>query len=91
MIQFSTQNVGWISAAHPPKPLSTMRLLVDALSLIHPTKPPDYHKVPPVKHGLVNRPSDWPWSSFSNAVNKGWYEASWGAEVPVTITGMDYE
>ena len=46
MIQFSTQNVGWISAAHPPKPLSTIRLLVDALSLIHPTKLPDYHKDP---------------------------------------------
>lgn len=51
----------------------------------------DYIHYNPVKHGLVNQPSDWPWSSFRNAVNKGWYEASWGAEVPATITGMDYE
>ncbi|MDP3331319.1 MAG: transposase [Methylococcaceae bacterium] len=51
----------------------------------------DYIHYNPVKHGLVNQPSDWPWSSFRNAVNKGWYQASWGAEAPATITGMDYE
>lgn len=51
----------------------------------------DYIHYNPVKHGLVNQPSDWPWSSFRNAVNKGWYQASWGAEIPATITGMDYE
>ena len=51
----------------------------------------DYIHYNPVKHGLASRPGDWAWSSFGNAVSKGWYEESWGANEPTTITGMDCE
>ena len=51
----------------------------------------DYIHYNPVKHGLVNRPGEWRWSSFGNAVRKGWYEASWGADEPATIIGMNCE
>jgi putative transposase len=33
----------------------------------------------PVKHGLVERAADWPWSSFHRLVKMGYYEADWGA------------
>ena len=51
----------------------------------------DYIHYNPVKHGLVSRPSEWRWSSFSRAITEGWYEASWGANEPTTIVGMDCE
>ena len=51
----------------------------------------DYIHYNPVKHGLANRPGEWRWSSFDSAVNKGWYEDSWGVGEPATITGMDCE
>lgn len=51
----------------------------------------DYVHYNPVKHGLASLPGEWPWSSFINAVSKGWYEESWGAGEPATITGMDCE
>ena len=31
----------------------------------------DYIHYNPVKHGLANRPGEWRWSSFGNAVRKG--------------------
>jgi len=51
----------------------------------------DYIHYNPVKHGLVNRPGEWTWSSFGGAVAKGWYEESWGASEPATLIGMDCE
>ena len=51
----------------------------------------DYIHYNPVKHGLVNRPDEWRWSSFRSAVRKGWYEPSWGAGEPATIADMDCE
>ena len=51
----------------------------------------DYIHYNPVKHGLVSSPGDWPWSSFSRAVAKGWYEPSWGASEPKNLSGMDCE
>jgi putative transposase len=32
----------------------------------------------PVKHGLVKRVCDWPWSSFHRYVRMGFYEREWG-------------
>ena len=32
----------------------------------------DYIHYNPVKHGLVHRPLDWPWSSFARYVHMGW-------------------
>jgi putative transposase len=51
----------------------------------------DYIHYNPVKHGLVNRPTAWRWSSFAKAVAKGWYEESWGEGEPATVVGMDCE
>ena len=34
----------------------------------------DYIHFNPVKHGYVDSPADWQYSSFSQAVDKGWYE-----------------
>ena len=51
----------------------------------------DYIHYNPVKHGLANRPGEWAWSSFGNAVSKGWYEESWGASEPTIIAGMNCE
>jgi putative transposase len=38
----------------------------------------DYIHYNPVKHGLVGRVGDWPWSSFSRYVQSGRYEPDWG-------------
>lgn len=51
----------------------------------------DYVHYNPVKHGLVCRPSDWPYSSFHRAVEKGWYSEDWGSLAPSGIEDMDLE
>jgi putative transposase len=33
----------------------------------------------PVKHGLVNNPEDWQWSSYHRFLRQGYYEDGWGA------------
>lgn len=46
----------------------------------------DYVHVNPLKHGLVTRVKDWPYSSFHRAVKQGFYDKDWGGtglnEVP---------
>ena len=37
----------------------------------------DYIHVNPVKHGLADRPRDWPHSSFHRYIEMGWYEPDW--------------
>ena len=37
----------------------------------------DLH-VNPLKHGLVDRVRDWPWSSFHRNVSAGEYPVDWG-------------
>jgi putative transposase len=32
----------------------------------------------PVKHGLVSKPAEWEWSSFSRYVQEGKYDKGWG-------------
>ena len=45
----------------------------------------------PVKHGLVNRVVDYPWSSFHRFVRAGHYDKHWGsAEVP-EVPGAEWE
>jgi len=51
----------------------------------------DYIHYNPVRHGLVKRPADWPWSSFSKAVERGWYDRDWGLVEPAMTVGMDLE
>ncbi|UTW11943.1 REP-associated tyrosine transposase [Marinobacterium rhizophilum] len=38
----------------------------------------DYIHYNPVKHGLVARPGDWPYSSFHRFVRRGYYATDWG-------------
>lgn len=38
----------------------------------------DYVHINPVKHGLVDRVGDWPWSSFHRYVRLGEYPPEWG-------------
>jgi putative transposase len=40
----------------------------------------DYIHYNPVKHRLVRRPCDWPWSSFHRWVQAGHYQIDWAAE-----------
>ncbi|MBA1446445.1 MAG: transposase [Chromatiales bacterium] len=51
----------------------------------------DYIHYNPVKHGYVTHPSEWPYSSFGRAVEKGWYDPDWGYSIPVNIEKMDAE
>ena len=51
----------------------------------------DYIHYNPVRHGLVNRPRDWPHSSFHQAVLRGWRESDWGEAAPPDIQAMDFE
>jgi putative transposase len=40
----------------------------------------DYVHINPLKHGLVKRVVDWPWSSFHRYVALGEYTADWGSD-----------
>jgi len=51
----------------------------------------DYIHYNPVKHGYAMRPSDWQYSSFSRAVERGWYSQDWGSHEPGKIKGVDWE
>jgi putative transposase len=51
----------------------------------------DYIHYNPVKHGLVNSPMEWKYSSFRNLVEKGVYPANWGHSVGKELAGMDFE
>ena len=42
----------------------------------------DYIHWNPVKHGLVKRVRDWPWSTFHRFVEVGQYEMDWGNTDP---------
>ncbi|KJV05668.1 REP-associated tyrosine transposase [Methylocucumis oryzae] len=49
----------------------------------------DYIHFNPVKHGYVSRPQDWPYSSFNQAVHKGWYEP--GIELEDQFIQLNHE
>ena len=51
----------------------------------------DYIHYNPVKHGYVQRPGDWPHSSFRRAVEKGLYEKDWGTDVSQSLLDMRFE
>jgi len=51
----------------------------------------DYIHYNPVKHGLVHAPGDWLYSSFHQAVCKGWYAQNWGCSCPENIRNLDFE
>ncbi len=41
----------------------------------------DYIHINPVKHGLVERVNDWPWSTFHRHVREGRYPENWGGRI----------
>ena len=41
----------------------------------------DYIHYNPVKHGFVARATDWPWSTLRDWIERGTYDADWGADV----------
>ncbi|WP_300672755.1 transposase [Desulfoluna sp.] len=49
----------------------------------------DYIHYNPVKHGYVSKPEDWEYSSFQQAVRKGWYES--GVEIEDHSIVMAFE
>jgi len=49
----------------------------------------DYIHYNPVKHGLVERAKDWPYSSFHRYVQQGVYTTDWGEELNQN-NRMDY-
>ena len=51
----------------------------------------DYIHFNPVKHGYVSSPSDWPYSSFNKAVEKGIYDPDWGKCISEQVLEMDFE
>lgn len=46
----------------------------------------DYLLYNPVKHGYVQRVTDWPFSTFSRLVKKGIYAADWGEAVELGLS-----
>ena len=38
----------------------------------------DYIHYNPVKHGLVQWPEQWPWTTFHRYAKQGWYDTEWG-------------
>ncbi len=51
----------------------------------------DYLHYNPVKHGYVQNPIDWPYSSLATCQHNGWYESGWGSEVDENILKMELE
>ena len=49
----------------------------------------DYVHVNPLKHRLVNRVVDWPYSSFHRLVQAGVYPADWCGDTSVVVAGDD--
>lgn len=49
----------------------------------------DYIHYNPVKHGLVGRALDWPYSSFHRYVRAGCYEPDWGAAEAVRAMELE--
>ncbi len=48
----------------------------------------DYIHYNPVKHGLVSRVSDWPYSSFHRYVRQGWLPEDWAGVAETTSRGF---
>jgi putative transposase len=49
----------------------------------------DYIHYNPVKHGFVDRVSEWPWSSFHRFVKAGYYEEYWGESVACNVIELE--
>lgn len=45
----------------------------------------DYIHLNPVRHGYVERPEEWPWSSFHRHVRVAWLDPHWPGSSPVDL------
>ncbi len=50
----------------------------------------DYIHWNPVRHGLVQIPIDWPWSTFHRFVRAGIYPADWGGTTARNLPSADF-
>ena len=50
----------------------------------------DYVHVNPLKHGLVKRVRDWPYSTFHRDVETGIYALDWCGDVEFEVGGVDW-
>jgi putative transposase len=51
----------------------------------------DYIHYNPVKHRYVNKPEDFSYTSYTNYIEKGWYEIGWGHIEPNGLNDIDFE
>jgi len=51
----------------------------------------DYIHYNPVKHGLVQRPEDWSYSSYAIWQSRGTYPEQWGWRLPISIRDHDWK
>ena len=49
----------------------------------------DYIHLNPVKHGYVDRPEEWPWTSFHHHVRLGWLDPHWPGSTPLDLPAID--
>jgi putative transposase len=49
----------------------------------------DYVHINPLKHGLVTRVSEWPYSTFHSLVEKGVYPTEWAGGEEVRLEYED--
>jgi len=49
----------------------------------------DYIHINPLKHGLVNQVSDWPFSTFHQYVTKEIYPSDWGGKIESRLMDKD--
>ncbi len=49
----------------------------------------DYIHLNPVKHELVEKPEDWPWSSFHRHVRLGWLDPEWPGSSAVVLPAIE--
>ena len=49
----------------------------------------DYIHLNPVKHELVDKPEDWPWTSFHRHVRLGWLDAGWPGSTAVALPNIE--
>ena len=50
----------------------------------------EYIHYNPVKHGLVEKVVDWPWSSFHRYVHNGDYDCVWGSGINLEEEGTEW-
>ncbi len=51
----------------------------------------DYIHLNPVKHGYVDEPGDWQWTSFHRHVRLGWLDPNWPGTSPVDLPEVGVE